>query len=120
VTDEGIGISEEDKQNLFQMFFKTTDENSRRMNKGSHGIGLNVCKRFAKALGGDLYLNEDYKEGCQFVLQMVCKRFALSNLRRKKSEEEIGQLFKVYESLDEEEEESSNRSFAAPSERNSS
>jgi signal transduction histidine kinase len=28
VSDEGIGISEKDQENLFQMFFKTTDQMS--------------------------------------------------------------------------------------------
>jgi K+-sensing histidine kinase KdpD len=40
------------------------------MNQGSHGIGLNICKRFAVILGGDLELNEDVTEGCEFVLKL--------------------------------------------------
>lgn len=47
VSDTGIGISEDDRKNLFKLFFKTQDEKSKKMNQGSHGIGLNVCKRFA-------------------------------------------------------------------------
>ena len=47
VTDNGIGISKKDQKNLFKMFFKTQDEKSREKKQGSHGIGLNVCKRFA-------------------------------------------------------------------------
>ena len=47
VSDDGIGISEKDRKNLFSLYFKTQDEASRIMNPGSHGIGLNVCKRFA-------------------------------------------------------------------------
>ena len=44
------------------------------MNQGSHGIGLNMCKRFAVLLGGDLYLNEDYHQGCEFILKLILKR----------------------------------------------
>jgi len=29
------------------MFFKSKDETSKRMNQGSHGLGLNICKQFA-------------------------------------------------------------------------
>jgi signal transduction histidine kinase len=47
VTDEGIGISAEDRRQLFQMYFKSNDLISQRMNKGSHGLGLSICKRFA-------------------------------------------------------------------------
>ena len=31
------------------------------MNKDSHGLGLSICKRIAKGLGGDLILNEDIR-----------------------------------------------------------
>lgn len=40
------------------------------MNQGSHGIGLNICKRFAVILGGDLELNENVTEGCEFMLKL--------------------------------------------------
>ena len=46
------------------MYFKTNDESSKRMNQGSHGIGLNICKKFAVGLGGDLKLNENVRQGC--------------------------------------------------------
>jgi signal transduction histidine kinase len=32
VTDEGLGVSEEDREHLFKVFFKTKDETSKRMN----------------------------------------------------------------------------------------
>ena len=37
----------------------------------SHGLGLNICKKIAKSLGGDLILNEDYKEGCEFIFTLT-------------------------------------------------
>jgi len=43
------------------------------MNNGSHGIGLSVCKRFAKQLNGDLSLTESYTDGCEFVFKLVVK-----------------------------------------------
>jgi signal transduction histidine kinase len=49
------------------------------MNKGSHGIGLNICKRFAELLGGDLYLNEEYHQGSEFILKLVLKRYRYAN-----------------------------------------
>ncbi len=63
MTDQGIGISLEDRPNLFSAYFKTKDAISRRVNKESHGLGLNICKKIAKNLGGDLILNEDYNDG---------------------------------------------------------
>lgn len=40
------------------------------MGKESHGLGLSICKKIANSLGGDLYLNKDYKNGAEFVLLM--------------------------------------------------
>ena len=57
MTDEGIGVSEQDQRNLFKMYFRTEDENSLRINKQSNGIGLHFCKRLAQLLGGDLVYN---------------------------------------------------------------
>lgn len=37
------------------------------MRAESHGIGLNICKKIAQSLGGDLLLNEDVTDGCEFV-----------------------------------------------------
>ena len=58
------------------MFFKTKDEKSRKMNSGSHGIGLSVCKSIARNLKGDLILNEDVTNGCQFCLSLTLKKVA--------------------------------------------
>jgi len=71
VTDNGIGISEEDKLYLFKPFFKTKDKKSFEMNKESHGLGLSICKRIAKGLGGDLILNEELSKGCEFIMTLI-------------------------------------------------
>ena len=47
VTDEGLGISDEDLPYLFKPFFKTRNQRSREQNGESHGIGLNFSKRLA-------------------------------------------------------------------------
>ena len=47
-----------DRKNLFKPYFKSVCSKSQVANSNSNGIGLNVCKRLAKVLNGDLYLNE--------------------------------------------------------------
>lgn len=64
VTDYGIGISSNDRQNIFKPFYKASDIKNRQMNPQSHGIGLSVCKKIANAMGGDLVLNEKTTVGC--------------------------------------------------------
>lgn len=74
VTDNGIGISKEDSKNLFKMNFQSKNEASRRKNRGGHGIGLNVCQKFAEILGGDLVCNRKRKKGCQFILSLTLEK----------------------------------------------
>lgn len=64
VTDYGLGIAKKDRPNLFQPFYKATDAKNLRMNPESNGIGLNISKRIATCLGGDLVLNEHSQVGC--------------------------------------------------------
>lgn len=59
MTDQGVGIPVEDRPYLFEPFFKTKNEENRRLNKESHGLGLNICARIAENLGGELTLNEE-------------------------------------------------------------
>jgi signal transduction histidine kinase len=40
VTDQGLGISKEDQLNLSKPILGTADEESRKLNSVSHGIGL--------------------------------------------------------------------------------
>ena len=40
------------------------------MNANSNGIGLNLSKRLAQVLGGDLTLSSQYRTGCQFNLHL--------------------------------------------------
>lgn len=70
VIDNGLGISPEDRKNLFKPYFRSSDEKSRALNPTSNGIGLTISKQLAQALGGDLTLDEKQTKGCQFVIQL--------------------------------------------------
>lgn len=72
VTDQGIGISDADREKLFQPFFKTKEDKSKERNTVSHGLGLNISKRLANCMGGDLICT-DMEEGCQFILKLSLK-----------------------------------------------
>jgi len=64
VQDNGIGIAEENLQKVFGVFERL---NSNEEFEGS-GIGLALCRRIMKNLGGDVRVESIYGEGTTFIL----------------------------------------------------
>lgn len=62
VTDSGPGIPAADAGRIFDRFVKL-DPFSQGM-----GLGLSVCRMIARALGGEVRLDENYTDGARFVL----------------------------------------------------
>lgn len=83
VTDQGIGLNDEDRSKLFKPYFKSSCRSNRDANPSSNGLGLSNCKRLAKILSGDLTLSETYKKGCEFILKLNLQKV---DLRKRKSD----------------------------------
>ena len=64
VTDTGSGIPEDKRASLFKPFAEVQD-----LTKGD-GLGLPTCALMAYKLNGTLRLDEDYKKGTRFVLEL--------------------------------------------------
>ena len=75
VRDYGIGINAEDLQNLFQPYFKTTDNKSKSLNSKSHGLGLSICKRIVETMSGQILVDSRMGEGTEFIIQFVADVF---------------------------------------------
>jgi signal transduction histidine kinase len=61
VRDTGIGVKKKDQPKLFKLFGMISD--SKSLNPNGTGIGLTVCKKYAKLLGGDIKLVSKFGEG---------------------------------------------------------
>lgn len=64
VTDTGVGIREEDRERIFETFSKVDDF------KEGIGLGLPICRRLIRSLGGEVELDPSYSEGCRFIVSL--------------------------------------------------
>jgi len=64
VTDEGVGVKEEDKELIFKKFFRAGNEET-RSTKGT-GLGLYIAKYLSVLHGGDLRIRDNFPKGSIF------------------------------------------------------
>lgn len=71
VTDNGPGISEENREQIFEAFFRSSDKQSTLRGLG---LGLTFSRLLAEAMGGSLRLGDRPEEGCAFVITLpLCR-----------------------------------------------
>lgn len=66
VTDQGIGISETDRQRVFERFYRVDKARSRAT--GGTGLGLSIVKHVAADHGGTVELSSQLGQGSTFTL----------------------------------------------------
>ena len=66
VADTGIGIPEEEKQHLFERFFRAKNA----INIGGTGLGLNIVKKYTDLLGGEISFESEPGKGTTFTIQI--------------------------------------------------
>jgi signal transduction histidine kinase/putative methionine-R-sulfoxide reductase with GAF domain len=64
VKDNGIGISLEDQQRIFQKFFRSEDQKAREA--PGTGLGLNITKSLVEMQGGRIWFESEYRQGTTF------------------------------------------------------
>ena len=68
IADTGIGLKPEEKDNLFQEFFRAKNENTR--NISGTGLGLTIVKRIIESYHGKITVDSTYGEGTIFKIQL--------------------------------------------------
>ena len=68
VRDTGMGISQENQQNLFKAF-RRLDEMTNRHIEGT-GLGLNITKRLTEMMGGTIAVRSTLGSGSEFTVEI--------------------------------------------------
>ena len=68
VVDNGVGISKEDQDRIFERFYRTDPARSRET--GGTGLGLSIVKHVFTTHGGKILLSSRLGIGSTFTLQL--------------------------------------------------
>jgi len=66
VADTGIGLSPEERERVFQPFYRTAEAHSR--GEGGHGLGLAIARSIAEAHGGKIQVESAPGRGSTFTV----------------------------------------------------
>ncbi|HVY22779.1 MAG TPA: response regulator [Steroidobacteraceae bacterium] len=86
VTDTGIGIARDRLQHVFDPFTQADSSTTRRF--GGTGLGLTICSRLVKMMGGDINVTSEPGKGSQFrfTIHLQTDPAATASNRRKSAD----------------------------------
>ncbi len=86
LADEGIGVAPEDRERIFDRFYRS-DNSLSRTTQGA-GLGLYLAKVIVEAHGGRIFVENQPNRGARFVFTLPIDRPQLSNSGQ--SDEQLG------------------------------
>ena len=66
MSDNGFGMSEQDKENLFTLFYRGAKEKAVE----GHGIGMTLAHKIVSMHGGHIAVNSEQGKGTIFVVEL--------------------------------------------------
>ncbi|MBP1908109.1 PAS domain-containing sensor histidine kinase [Methanolobus bombayensis] len=71
ISDEGIGISEENLPHIFNRFYQVDGSSTRKY--GGNGLGLYICKKIIEAHNGEIWAESDGSKGATIHILLPVK-----------------------------------------------
>jgi PAS domain S-box-containing protein len=71
VADQGVGVAPEDQERVFKKYERAAPEAG-----GGAGLGLHLCRSFARAMDGDVSLASELGRGATFTLRVPVRVLA--------------------------------------------
>jgi len=69
VSDQGIGIPEEERQKIYSQFYRIGNEATRK--KKGTGLGLYLCAKIAQGHNADILMTNNQPKGSTFVVKFI-------------------------------------------------
>lgn len=69
IQDNGIGISENDLKNIFELYYQGIV--SGKVNDLGVGLGLNLCKEIVELFGGEINIQSEQGNGTKVVFNLI-------------------------------------------------
>lgn len=80
VSDNGIGIAEENLEKIFEVFAQADSSTARKF--GGTGLGLSICKSLSQLMGGDIKVESTIGKGSKFSFHVLVGKVVRSSTKQ--------------------------------------